>query len=271
MSRRAAWLGRPARLFLRSPRDPGREATITSPDPSRRPETIRFIRERLPLAPVPGVPEIRLHMARPSSGLSQLAGRRQAGFGPPYWAYPWGGGLALARHFLDRPETVRGRRVLDLGAGSGLVAIAAAKAGARAAIASDVDPNAIAALRLNAAANAVAIEAALGDLTGGSPPPVDLVAVGDLFYDGDLAPCVTAFLDRCLAAGAEALIGDPWRAFLPRARLRLIAEYRVADFGEAGSASATASAVFAFEAAPALVAGGTLAYEGGPAGSGAAP
>jgi predicted nicotinamide N-methyase len=259
----AAWLGRRARLFLQGPREPRREATIASPDPSRS-ETIRFIRERLPLAPVPGIPEIRLHLARPSSGLSRLAAREEAGFGPPYWAYPWGGGLALARHFLDRPETVRGRRVLDLGAGSGLVAIATAKAGARQVIASDVDPDAVAALSLNAAANAVAIEAALGDLTAGPPPPVDLVAVGDLFYDGDLAPRVTAFLDRCLAAGVEALIGDPWRAFLPLARLRLIAEYDVADFGQAGSASATASAVFAFEAAPtapaALVAGGALAY-----------
>jgi predicted nicotinamide N-methyase len=144
---------------------------------------------------------------------------------------------------------VTGRRVLDLGAGSGLVAIAAAKAGARAVIASEVDPYAIAALRLNAAANAVAIEAALGDLTAGPPPTVDLVAVGDLFYDGDLAPRVTAFLDRCLAMGIEALIGDPWRAFLPRARLRLIAEYRVADFAQPESDGATASAVFAFEAA----------------------
>jgi predicted nicotinamide N-methyase len=227
-------------------------------DPTCRPETIRFIRERLPLAPVPGVAEIHLHLAGPSSGLSWLAAGEEADFGPPYWAYPWGGGLALARHFLDRPEIVAGRRVLDLGAGSGLVAIAAAKAGASAVIASDIDPCAIAALRLNAAANAVAIEAALGDLTAGPPPPVDLVAVGDLFYDGDLAGCVTAFLDRCLAAGIEALIGDPWRAFLPRGRLRAISEYNVADFGQGGSGGASPSAIFAFE--PALVGARGLAY-----------
>jgi len=159
---------------------------------------------------------------------------------------------------------VTGRRVLDLGAGSGLVAIAAAKAGAHAVIASEVDPYAIAALRLNAAANGVAIEAALGDLTAGPPPAVDLVAVGDLFYDRDLAGRVTAFLDRCRAAGIEALIGDPWRAFLPRARLRLIAEYDVADFGRAESAATTPSAVFAFgpaaAATPDLVAGDARAY-----------
>ena len=215
-------------------------------------DAARFIRERLPLSPVPGVPEIRLHRATPSSGLRTLA-EQDSAFDTPYWAYCWGGGLALARHVLDRPEIVAGRRVLDLGAGSGLVAIAAAKAGASAVSASDCDPYALAALRLNAAANGVALAAVFGDVTAGPPPDVDLIMVGDLFYEGALAAEATAFLERCAEAGIDVLIGDPWRAFLPRARLSLIAEYRVADFGDGAAGQTTASAVFAFMACARLL------------------
>jgi len=157
--------------------------------------------------------------------------------------------MALARHILDRPMTVAGKRVLDLGTGSGLVAIAAAMAGASMVMATDIDRYAIAALRLNAAANGVAVALVDDDLTAGPPPAVDLVTVGDLFYERDLAATVTAFLDGCLAAGIQVLIGDPGRAHLPRARLRLLAEYRVPDVGEVESAAMKASAVFAFEPA----------------------
>ncbi len=167
-------------------------------------------------------------------------------FGSPYWSRPWGGGLALARHVLDQPEVVAGQRVLDLGAGSGLVAIAAMLAGAGEARAVDVDLYAIAATRLNAAANGVTVEAVLGDLTAGDPPDVDLMLVGDLFYDGDLATRVLAFLDRCRAAGIAVLIGDPWRATLPFDRLRVVAEYPVADFGDPDG-KARAAAVFALD------------------------
>ena len=206
-----------------------------------------FIRTNLALAPVPGIAEIYLHKASPSSGLGRLAAQ-DAGFGSPYWAYYWAGGLALARYILDHPEIVVGRRVLDLGAGSGLVAIAAAKAGAGAVIAAEVDPYAIAALGLNIARNEVAVSVVHADLTAGPPPPIDVVLVGDLFYQRDLAERVTAFLDRCLADGALVLVGDPWRSWLPRARLRLLAEYEVA---ETNSSAPKASAVFAFEAKPA--------------------
>jgi predicted nicotinamide N-methyase len=204
----------------------------------------QFIRANLPVAPVPAIPEIRLHKAGPASGLRRLAELDEHGFGSPYWAYYWGGGLALARHILDRPETVAGRRVLDLGAGSGIVGIAAAKAGASEVIAAETDRYAVAAIGLNAAANGVTISTVPGDLTAGPPLPVDLVAVGDLFYESDLAERVTAFLDRCLSAGSAVLIGDPWRAFLPRSRLRLIAEYPVLEFGQAGNAAAKPGAVF---------------------------
>lgn len=212
------------------------------------PDSTEFILANLPLAPVPGIPEIHLHKASPSSGLARLAAGDEQGFGSPYWAYYWAGGLALARYVLDHPEIVAGRRVLDLGAGSGLVAIAAVKAGASAVLAAEVDAYAIAALGLNVAHNAAAVSVVHGDLTAGAPPDVDVVLVGDLFYDRDLADRVTAFLDRCLAAGIAVFIGDPWRAWLPRSRLRLLAEYEVA---ETDSSAAKASAVFAFEAKPA--------------------
>lgn len=218
------------------------------PSPAATAEVIEFIRANLPLTAVPSVPEIRLHKAGPRSRLGRLAERDPA-FGSPYWAHSWGGGLALARHILDRPQTVDGRRVLDLGAGSGLVAIAAALAGARQVIAADVDPYAIAAIGLNAAANGAAVTPLLGDLTDGAPPEVDLIVVGDLFYDPDLARRVTAFLDRRLATGIEVLIGDPWRAYLPRDRLDLLAEYPVADFGSPGADGPRPAAVFSYRGA----------------------
>lgn len=207
---------------------------------------MQYIRENFPVLPAPSVPEIRLHQAGPKSGLWRLAEMADRPFGSPYWAYPWGGGLALARHVLDHPETVAGCAVLDLGTGSGIVAIAAAKATAREAVAVDTDPYALAAARLNAAANAVAISTRLGDLTAGPPPKVDIVLVGDLFYEPALADRVTRFLDRCLAGGIEVVIGDPGRAWLPRSRLRLLAQYPGPDFAVRGEGQ---NAVFAFLAA----------------------
>ena len=189
-----------------------------------------FIRANLPVAPVPGIPEIRLHKAVPASGLARLADG-DACFGSPYWAHHWAGGLALARHVLDHPETVAGRRVLDLGTGSGLVAIAAATAGAGAVLAAEVDRYAVAALRLNLALNQVTATILHADLTAGEPPDVDLLLVGDLFYAPDLAERVTAFLDRGAERGIPALIGDPWRAPLPLARLTELARYEVAEAG----------------------------------------
>jgi predicted nicotinamide N-methyase len=210
---------------------------------------LRSVLADMPLRPVPFVPEISLHLAHPGSGLRRLAeARDDADPPPPYWAWVWGGGAALARYVLDNPARVAGRRVLDLGAGSGVVGIAAAKAGARAVFASEVDPDGRAVLALNAAANGVAFAAIVGDLTAGSPPAIDLVLVGDLFYAPDVAARTTAFLDRCLAAGMEALVGDPHRAWLPRERLRQLAGYAAPDFGDAARATPTDCAVFAFEA-----------------------
>lgn len=184
-----------------------------------------------------------LHKAAPASGLGRLAAE-DADFGSPYWAYYWLGGLALARFVLDRPETVRGRRVLDLGCGSGLVAIAAMRAGAASVLAADIDPYAVAALALNADANGVTVEAVHGDLTGGPLPEVDLILAGDVFYDPEPAARVTPFLTRCRAAGIKVLVGDPRRTPLPLDRLQLLAEYQ---FAETDSAVMKPTAVFAFE------------------------
>ena len=191
---------------------------------------VDFLRINLPVAPVPGVPEIRLHKAAPASGLKRLADA-DANFGSPYWAYHWAGGLALARHVLDHPDIAAGKRVLDLGSGGGLVAIAAAKAGATHVIAAETDPYGVAVLPLNAALNDVTIEVLRADPTEGPLLPVDVVLVGDLFYAPDVAARVTAFLDRCLAADQMALIGDPWRAHLPVARLQEISRYEVLETG----------------------------------------
>lgn len=192
------------------------------------------------------MPKIRLYTAHAGSGLWRLTGRGDGP--PPYWAYRWAGGTVLARYLLDHPEAVRGRRVLDLGAGAGIVGIAAMLCGASAVTAAEIDPNGVAALALNAEANGVRLEAIGADLLDGPVPDADLVAVGDLFYEAVLAERVTGFLDRCRAAGIAVLVGDPGRAPLPRRRLRLLAEYRVADFGGGGD---TASGVFAFEDAEA--------------------
>jgi predicted nicotinamide N-methyase len=199
-----------------------------------------LIRANMELAPVPTLSGIHLYTARPATGLGRLTG--SSGHRPPYWAYPWAGGAALARYLLDRPAAVAGRGVLDFGAGSGIVGIAAAKAGASEVFAAEIDPFGLAALNLNAAANGVSLTTIAGDLTDSPPPRVDVVLAGDVFYAPDLAERVTTFLDRCVAAGIEVLVGDPGRAHLPLGRLQLLARYDVPDFGTAS----VSSAVYAF-------------------------
>ena len=213
------------------------------------------------LAPVPALPKILLYTAHPASGLRRLVDPHQTVDDeavepgdtapepqPPYWAYAWAGGLVLARYILTHPQSVAGRRVLDLGAGSGLVGIAAAKAGASAVIAAEIDRNGVAAIGLNAAANNVEITIVGKDITADPPPAVDLVLAGDVFYGPEVALRVLPFLDRCLAAGIGVLIGDPRRNDLPLSRLRLLAEYQVPDFGDAKGAATRPSGVFSFEA-----------------------
>jgi predicted nicotinamide N-methyase len=181
-----------------------------------------FITANLRLRPAPAVPEIQLYAAHPGSGLGRL------GETPPYWAYHWAGGTVLARYILNHPEVVAGLRVVDLGAGSGLVAIAAMRAGAAQVRAFDIDPYAVAATELNAAANGVPVTAECCDILDGTPPEADLILVSDLFYDEATARRVAAFLDRC--DSIKVLVGDPGRKWLPLDRLSAIAAYEVPDF-----------------------------------------
>jgi predicted nicotinamide N-methyase len=176
---------------------------------------------------VPLVPEIVLHQADEPIGLweetEQAAGREQP---PPFWAFAWAGGQALARYLLDHRELVAGRRVLDLATGSGLVAVAAARAGAAAVTANDVDPLALAAAAANARANGVRVGTVAGDLLDGPVDGVDVLVAGDVCYSREMTGRVLAFLRRAAAAGAVVLLGDPGRAYLP-AGLEPVAAYDV--------------------------------------------
>ncbi|WP_410810830.1 class I SAM-dependent methyltransferase [Micromonospora sp. 067-2] len=185
--------------------------------------------DRLRLMPTPFVPEVRLHLAEDAivwwARMEAAAGHALA---PPYWASAWAGGQALARHLLDNPELVAGRRVLDLAAGSGLVAIAAALAGAAQVVANDIDPYAVAAVTINARANGVAVDATGRDLLdSGGDAEVEVVLAGDAFYSRALADRMLPFLQRAAAGGAEVLVGDPDRGHLPADRLTVLADYPV--------------------------------------------
>jgi predicted nicotinamide N-methyase len=186
-----------------------------------------FIEANLHIRPAPGVPEIRLYAAHPGSRLSRIAGDVA-----PYWAYGWAGGTVLARYLLDNPDIAKGKRVLDLGTGSGIVAIAAALCGADEVDAVDIDPNAVAATRLNARLNGVTIVARCADILDGPAPGTDLVLVGDVFYDEVVARRVLPFARACRAAGCDVLIGDPGRKTLPVEALQDIAVLAVPDFGD---------------------------------------
>jgi predicted nicotinamide N-methyase len=193
---------------------------------------LQIIRTSTELRPVTLVPEIRLHQASEPIGVwqrTELAAGR-TGLDPPFWAFAWAGGQALARYLLDHPETVKDRRVIDIASGSGLVAIAAARAGAAAVTAYDIDPLAAAAITVNAAANGEAILAVCADILDEDAPvspEVDVVLVADAFYQQDLADRVMRFLERGQARGADVLAGDFGRAYLPRDRLEALAAYDV--------------------------------------------
>ena len=197
------------------------------------PDAETFIRANLPLAEVPGT-GVRLRLAGPRSRLTRLVPPGET----PYWAYAWPGGVALARHLAAHPGTVLGRTVAEIGAGSGLVSIAALLAGARAATAFDSDRLALVALRLNAEANGVGVEprhGGFGDDPFGPDETPDLLLAGDVFYDEALALAATAHFDR-LPAPVTILVGDIGRRFLPRDRLEPLASYPVRDVGDPPSA-----------------------------------
>ena len=187
-----------------------------------------FIRQNTRVLPVPHAPEIRLHLADDSTALWQRTEDElgEMGLPPPFWAFAWAGGQALARYVLDHPEIVRGKRVLDFASGSGLVGIAAMKAGAESVEACEIDLFAATAIALNAKLNGVAVRARLEDIVGKSEG-WDVVLAGDVSYERDMSSIVTDWLDGLHKRGAAVLIGDPGRSYLARDRLVQIAEYQV--------------------------------------------
>lgn len=197
--------------------------------PSSAADAAAFIRANTAVAAPPLVPEIRLHLASEVTVLWQAteAALERDQLPPPYWAFAWAGGQALARHILDHPDLVRGRRVLDFGAGSGLVALAAAKTGAAVATAAEIDPFAAVAIALNAALNDLSVIVETDDVIGRHPAPWQAVLVGDMCYERPLAERLTAWLRDIAATGTVVLLGDPGRAYLPKDGLTSLARYTV--------------------------------------------
>jgi predicted nicotinamide N-methyase len=189
-----------------------------------------FIRANTRLLAPPLVPEIALHLAEESLPIWRKTEEELGAMNvpPPYWAFAWAGGQALGRHLLDNPQLVENCHVLDLGAGSGLTAIAAMKAGARSVLASDIDVVALAACTLNAEANGCSLATTADDLLSQAPDGrFSVVLVGDLFYERKLADLVLAFIEAASRNGARVLIGDPGRSYFPRGRFSLVAEHSV--------------------------------------------
>ena len=188
----------------------------------------RFILDNTALVAPPHVPEIILHLADEAHDLWRRTEEEleEIGLPPPFWAFAWAGGQGLARHVLDNPELVRDRRVLDFATGSGLVAIAAAKAGAASVLAADIDPFCADAVRLNAQANGVVVDFVSNDLVG-STGGWDVVLAGDVFYDRAFADRLLPWFRALKAGGADVLVGDPGRAYLPKSGLSMLATYEV--------------------------------------------
>jgi predicted nicotinamide N-methyase len=195
-------------------------------------ELAAFIQSRTAVAPVPLVPELRLHQATEVTPLWHASAAEPRCGPPPYWAFPWAGGQAIARHLLDAPEAVRGRRVFDFASGSGLCAIAAARAGAASVVACDLDPFCAAAVRLNAAQNGVAVEFRPGDPIGDPLDGFDVVLAGDVFYEEPLASRALAWLRRLATAGKLVLAGDPGRTYSPAAGFAVRARHDVPSAGD---------------------------------------
>jgi len=189
-----------------------------------------FIRANTVLEAPSMVPELRLHLATEITPIwrASEADLERMGVPPPYWAFCWPGGQAIARHILDHPELVRGRRVLDFAAGSGMAAFAAIKAGAASAIGNDIDAYAVAAMRLNAEANGLAIEIDGRDLLmQQAQRDFDVILAGDVCYERPLAEAVFAWLQAHAKLGALVLLGDPGRSYRPTQGIEEVARYDI--------------------------------------------
>jgi len=212
-----------------------------------------FVRGATRLQRPPRVPELLLHLADEMTPVWELteAELGEQGIDPPYWAFAWAGGQALARHLLDTPALVAGRRVLDLAAGSGLCALASLRAGAATALAVDIDPVSGVAAVLNAEANGLAARLSVrtGDVLDSGPPDVDLVLAGDVCYDRDMTARILPWLQAAATAGREVLLGDPGRAYLPSAGLSRVAEYDVPTTADLEGREICPAAVYALSGA----------------------
>jgi predicted nicotinamide N-methyase len=188
-----------------------------------------FIADNTRLLPTPHAPELVLHLADEITPLWKLTEEalEEIGLPPPFWAFAWAGGQALARYVLDHPGIVRGKTVIDFATGSGIVAVAAMKAGAASVLAADIDVFCEAAVAMNAAANGVEIAFTDANLLDAPPPPADVLLAGDICYEGPMAAAVMAWLAQGRAAGATVLVGDPGRTYFPKDGLEKLAEYQV--------------------------------------------
>ena len=187
-----------------------------------------LVRARTAPAPVPLVPEITTWQATDLTPLWHATSAELARYdASPFWAFPWAGGQALARHLLDHPALVRGRRVLDFATGSGLVAIAAAQAGAAQVVGSDIAPFCEAVVPMNCQLNGVSFELRLDDLMGQPLEGFDLVVAGDVFYEQPFAGRAIAWFRELAARGVPVLAGDPGRLYTPREGVRDVARYAV--------------------------------------------
>jgi predicted nicotinamide N-methyase len=196
---------------------------MTIPDPAA------FIRANTRLQPVPHAPEISLWLADEITPIWRMTEEElgELGLPPPFWAFAWAGGQALSRYLLDHPHEVAGKRVLDFATGSGLVGVAAMRAGAASVLCADIDPFCQAAVAANAQANQVALSFTDQNLLDAPPPPVDVICAGDICYEKPMTEAVLAWLAQARTAGTRVLIGDPGRTYFPRSGLDFLAEYRV--------------------------------------------
>ena len=199
-----------------------------------RPQTVSmdhaaFVRANTSILSPPLVPELKLHLAHEALPIWQKTEDElgEIGLPPPFWAFAWAGGQALSRYVLDTPTTVLGKRVVELASGSGMVGIAAMMAGAKSVLSADIDLFSIAAIEVNAKQNSVSLSITSEDLLTQPVPEVDVILVGDLFYEKGVATRCLHWLKQAQAKGIDVLIGDPGRSYLPKDRLLKVAEYSV--------------------------------------------
>jgi predicted nicotinamide N-methyase len=208
----------------------------------------RFVRANTELIAPPLVPEIRLHLATEVVPLWRKTEEELEAqcVPPPYWAFAWAGGQALARYILDHPAEVAGRSVLDFGSGSGLVAVAAAKTGAADVLAGDIDGFALAAIALNAEANDVIVRTISDDVIG-SRAAWDLILLGDMCYERPLAERLLAWLTERARGGTRVLLGDPGRSYFPKSGVDKLATYRVQTTRELEDRELRETSVYSLE------------------------